>query len=86
MANHKSAEKRNRQTIEKRARNRAAKTRVRTAVKKLRTAIEAKDKKTATELLPTVQSLLGKLSKSSAMKSKTSSRRTSRLASQVASL
>lgn len=86
MANHKSAEKRNRQTIEKRARNRAAKTRMRTAVKKLRTAIEEKDKKTATELLPTVQSLLGKLSKSSAMKSKTSSRRTSRLASQVASL
>lgn len=86
MANHKSATKRNKQAIKTRAKNRSAKTRVRGVVKKLREAIEANDKATAVELLPTAQSLLGKLSKSSAMKLKTSSRRTSRLAAQVAEL
>jgi small subunit ribosomal protein S20 len=86
MANHKSATKRNKQAIKARAKNRSAKTKVRSVVKKLREAIEANDKKTAVELLPTAQSLLGKLSKSSVMKSKTSSRKTSRLATQVAGL
>ena len=86
MANHKSAEKRNRQSIKKRASNRAAKSKTRTSIKKLREAIEAKNKDAALGLLKEVQSNLGKLSKSSAMKLKTASRSTSRLAKQVASL
>lgn len=83
MANHKSAEKRNRQSIKKRALNRAAKSKARTQIKKLRTAIEANEKENAVQLLSKVQSLLGKLSKSPAMDKKTASRLTSRLAGQV---
>ena len=41
MANHASAEKRNRQRIKRTERNRAAKSRIRTEVKKARTAIKA---------------------------------------------
>ncbi len=41
MANHASAEKRNRQRIKKTDRNRAAKSRLRTELKKARTAIKA---------------------------------------------
>lgn len=48
MANHKSAEKRARQTIKKTARNAGYKSRIHTAKKKV---LEAKDEKTATEAL-----------------------------------
>ena len=44
MANHPSAEKRNRQRIVKTARNRAINSSVRTLVKRVRTALHAKDK------------------------------------------
>ncbi len=40
MANHASAEKRNRQRIKRTARNRAAKSTLRTAVKKARTTVK----------------------------------------------
>lgn len=86
MANHKSAEKRNRQAIVRRANNKAAKSRVRTVVKNLRLAIEEKNKEEATKLFTSAQSLFGKLAKTSAMKTKTASRKTSRLASQIAQL
>ena len=61
MANHKSSEKRNRQTIKKRAVNRAADSKVKTFIKKLRTSIEEKDKAAAVVLMKEVQSLLAKL-------------------------
>ena len=83
MANHKSAKKRSRQTVKRNLVNKIKKSKTRTAIKKLRAAISENNKKTATELLTIVQSLLGKLSKSSAMKNNTASRLTSRLASQV---
>jgi len=47
MANHASAEKRNRQRIKRTARNRAAKSTLRSAVKKARTAITAKSQDAA---------------------------------------
>lgn len=86
MANHKSAKKRNRQAIVARMRNKAATTKARSIIKKLRLAIENKDKATASELLVQAQSSLGKLSKTPAMKKNTAARRTGRLASQVAKL
>lgn len=86
MANHKSAKKRARQIIEKRAANRAKKSRSRTFIKNLRAAIVKKDKKVALELLPTVQSLLGKMVKTGTMKKNTAARKTGRLAQQVNSL
>ena len=52
MANHKSAKKRIRQTAKRRMNHKWKTTRVRTQIKKLRTAIEAKDKDTASKLLP----------------------------------
>lgn len=51
MANHASAEKRNRQRITKTARNRAAKSALRGTVKKARAALTAKDVVTAVSAL-----------------------------------
>lgn len=86
MANHKSAEKRARQTLVREARNRANKTNARTAVKGLRQLIEKKDKSAALKILPAVQSVLAKLAKTGAATKKNSSRRISRLAEQIAKL
>ncbi len=60
MANHKSSEKRNRQTEEKRLHNRYFAKTTRNAIKELRTT---SDKTAATELLPKVSSMLDKLAK-----------------------
>jgi small subunit ribosomal protein S20 len=60
MANHKSAKKRNRSSEAKRTRNRIRKNAVKNAVKKLRLN---KDKKSASEQLLKVTSLLDKLAK-----------------------
>jgi len=60
MANHPSAEKRNRASEAKRSRNRIRKNAVKNAVKKLRLN---KDKKSASEQLTSVASLLDKLAK-----------------------
>lgn len=86
MANHKSAAKRNRQTIKKTALSRGKKSRVKSSIKKLRTAIQEKNKELATKQFIEVQTLLSKLAKTSAIKNETASRKTSRLASQVAKL
>jgi small subunit ribosomal protein S20 len=51
MANTKSAEKRNRQALQRNERNRQHKSSLRTAVKKLRSAVEEGDKTKAIELL-----------------------------------
>lgn len=56
MANTKSAEKRMRQNVERRKRNRANRTRMRTAIKKLRAAVTEGDNAKAQELLlPTLK-------------------------------
>ncbi len=51
MANTKSAEKRNKQALVRRDRNRQLKSRLRTAVKKFRNALDAGDQAAAQELL-----------------------------------
>lgn len=51
MANTKSAEKRNKQALARRDRNRQMKSRLRTAVKKLRQAVEEGNQNAAQELL-----------------------------------
>lgn len=83
MANHKSAEKRARQTKVRTVRNRSQETAVKTAVKKVRTAIEAKDKSAASTLLVAAQSLLARLAKKGVIKNNTAARKTGRLASQI---
>lgn len=86
MANHKSAEKRARQTIKKTAINKTRKSIVTTAVKKVRTAIASGSKTEAAKLLPAAQAELRKLAKTGVIKKETAARKTSRLASQVAKL
>ena len=60
MANHKSAEKRIRQSEARRVHNKYFARSTRNAIKELRSA---KDKKTASELLPKVAAMLDKLAK-----------------------
>lgn len=86
MANHKSAVKRIKQNAKKRMNNRMKKSRARTAIKTLRQAIASDDKAKATELFPQVQAYLGKLAKTGTIKKQNASRKTSRLASQIARL
>lgn len=83
MANHKSAEKRARQTKTRTVRNKSQESSVKSAVKKVRAAIEAKDKSTAATLLVAAQSLLARLAKKGVIKDNTASRKTGRLASQI---
>ncbi len=83
MANHKSSEKRAKQDIKKNATNKMNESKAKSAVKKVRDAITAGDKKAATTLLTAAQAELRKLAKSGVLKLNTAARRTSRLASQV---
>ena len=64
MANIKSAEKRAQQTIKRRARNMAARSKLCTAIKSVVSAVEAGDKAVATEKLkaaaPVIDSMVNK--------------------------
>lgn len=86
MANHTSALKRHRQSQAARLRNRAEKTRVRNAVKAVRSAIDSKDKKTAAEALKSATSLLDKAASGNVVHWKNAARRISRLAKTVETL
>ena len=58
MANHKSAEKRARQNVKRRANNRAHRSRLRNQIKRLRQAVEKGEMDTAKELLRPTLSLV----------------------------
>ena len=60
MANHKSAIKRHKQSLKHAARNRAARTRVKNAVKAVRAAITGNDKEQASSALTVAASVLAK--------------------------
>ncbi len=83
MANHASAEKRNRQRIKRTLRNRSAKSAVRTLVKSVRTAIAAKDKTAAKEALTKAVTALDKAASKGVVHVKAVSRTVSRLSAQV---
>lgn len=86
MANHASAEKRNRQRITKTARNKARVSAVRTFVKKVRTALAAKDATAAKSALSVAIEQLDKAATKGAIHSKAASRTIGRLSAQVAKL
>lgn len=86
MANHASAEKRNRQRITRTARNKARVSAVRTFVKKVRAAIAAKDATAATTALRTAVEQLDKAATRGAVHPKAASRTIGRLSAQVAKL
>lgn len=83
MAQHKSAEKRARQTKKRTAVNRARRSKVRTAVKALETAIASGDKTAATAALKKAQPALDKAVGKSAVKKRTASRKLSRLNARI---
>lgn len=61
MPNHKSAEKRVRQTERRNEVNRRNRSRLRTEIKKLRSAITGKDGENSQTLLPTTVSMIDKM-------------------------
>lgn len=79
MANHRSAEKRARQALKRRARNRSAMSAVRTAIKKVEAAVAAQDKTSAGTALSTATSLIGRAATKGVMPKNTAGRRVSRL-------
>jgi len=86
VANHPSADKRNRQRIKRTLRNRTVTTQVRNVVKRVRAALEAKDKKAATAALKTAIKALDKAATKGVVHVKAVSRTVSRLSAQVAKL
>jgi small subunit ribosomal protein S20 len=83
MATHKSAEKRNRQSIKKGLRNSTAKAALRTAAKRVRTAMEQGDMATAKKLLVVAEAALSSAATKGIIHPKNAMRKTSRLASLV---
>ena len=84
MANHKSAVKRNRQSLKRRARNLNVREGVKDAVKKVRAAIVAKDPAQAAEALKAATKTLSKAGAKGVLHKRTASRRVSRLAKATA--
>lgn len=83
MANHPSAQKRNRQRITRTARNRAVSSVVRTHVKRVRTALAGKDKAGATSALKAAISQIDKATSKGVLHPKAASRTIARLSEQV---
>ena len=83
VANHPSAEKRNRQRIKRTDRNRAVKSEVRTLVKSVRAEISAKNKDKATAALRKAISALDSAASKGAVPVKAASRTVARLAAAV---
>jgi small subunit ribosomal protein S20 len=86
MANTKSAEKRNRQNIVQRERNRGHRSRLRTAIKRLRTAIASGDAGKAQEALPATLSVIDKIAQKRIIHANAAARYKSRLVKRVAAL
>lgn len=86
MANHPSALKRHRQSEKARVANRSLRGRVRTLVRQLRETIATGDRDAASSKLREVSSELARAASKGVIHSRTASRQTGRLASQVAAL
>lgn len=80
MANHKSAEKRNRQSLKRRARNLNVREGVKNAVKKAREAIATKDPAKAADALKLATKTLSKAASKGVLHPRAVSRRIGRLA------
>lgn len=86
MANHKSAEKRVRQNAKRNEINRSNRSKLRTSIKKLRTALAVSDKATSTELLFPTVSLIDKAVNKGIIHRNTAARHKSRLTKHVNNL
>lgn len=83
MANTKSAKKRAEKSLAQRDRNRALKSRMRTAVKKLRKAAEGGDAATAEKLLPGAIQIVDSTAQKGAVHKNAAARTKSRLVAAV---
>jgi len=86
MANHKSAIKRTRQNTKRNAINRSNRGRLRTQVKKLRTAIAGNDKNGSGEMLGATVSVIDKAVNKGIIHKNTAARYKSRLTKHVSGL
>lgn len=86
MANHKSAEKRARQTIVRTERNRFFKTRLKNITKEVLVAIEAADKEKATEAMKAANKYVHHCVSKGILKKATAARKVSRLQVKVNAL
>ncbi|MGQ0541146.1 MAG: 30S ribosomal protein S20 [Blastocatellia bacterium] len=86
MANHKSAEKRVRQNAKRNEINRSNRSKLRTQIKKLRTAVAHSEKKESTELLNPTISLIDKAVNKGLIHRNTAARHKSRLTKHVAEI
>jgi small subunit ribosomal protein S20 len=84
MANTKSAEKRMRQSGERRERNRSDRSEMRTAIKKVRGAIEGGDAKAAQDALQTAVQVIDRTAKKRVVHKNAAARTKSRLTKAVA--
>ena len=84
MANHKSAEKRVRQNAKRNEINRSNRSKLRTQIKKLRSAVAASDKKQSGELLNPTMSTIDKAVNKGIIHKNTAARYKSRLTKHVA--
>ncbi len=83
MANHKSAEKRNRQSQDRRLRNRVNKTQMKNAIRKVNDAVTAGSEEQAKEALLKAIPVIAKTASKGSIHKKTASRKISRLAKSV---
>ncbi|MDR3319916.1 MAG: 30S ribosomal protein S20 [Desulfovibrio sp.] len=83
MANHKSAVKRHKQSLNRAARNKAARTRVKNSVKAVHSAVQNKDRAGAESLLSTAASVLAKAARKDALHRRKAARKLSRLSKAV---
>jgi small subunit ribosomal protein S20 len=84
MPNHKSAEKRVRQTARRNEVNRKNRSRLRTAIKQLRAALNENNAATSQELLPQTFSIIDKMAGKGIIHRNTADRYKSRLTKSVA--
>jgi len=83
MPNHKSAEKRVRQSEKRRDINRGHRTKVRTYIKKLRSALDAGDKQQVDQILPETISVIDKSIQKGVMHANAAARYKSRMTAQA---
>jgi small subunit ribosomal protein S20 len=86
MARHKSAIRQHRRSLRRKSVNTQTKSALRTQMRKMREAIEAKDRETCVKMLPGVFKSIDTSVKKGAIKKNTGSRYKSRLSRQVALL
>ncbi len=86
MASHASALKAHRQSLNRRDQNREMRSTLRTAIKKIRAAVEAKDLAGAKKELPSTVSLIDKMAAKGIIHDNAAARHKSRLAASIAKL